>query len=197
MKYPAGRTQPPPKSIWGVDLPLLVPDALFGPTQTMMLRVAASWWRSPFHRLRADAELAQWIAGTLITLRGEAQVYPEVPRSEVAQGSEEEGIKSPLREVISMGGGVREWAAMLSVHPRTLSRRCRSIWGISARELYQAERLSRAEALLLEEEMSIVSIAKWCGFASREAFSAWFATETGLPPAKWRAQQCSSLRYCP
>ena len=177
-KYVRGKEQPPSSQIWGVDLPTVLPESLFELTRTMIFRVNTLWWRTRFHQLQADAELARWIS--LLVQAGQE-----------AKGSHEEftGIEEEvkvLRDSLSQGIGVGEWAVLLGVHPRTLHRRCEQNRKETPHQILNRVRLERAEVLLLQPEASIPEVAKSCGFATREAFSSWFAHQKGESPGRWR-----------
>jgi AraC-like DNA-binding protein len=176
-KYPPGRAQPEPMEVWGMNVPMIVPEALVDATRTMLFRVNTLWWREGAHRLRADAELALWISQWLLA----GSTVDASPRREPL----EPDIRV-LKENLDQGIGVREWAALLGIHPRKLHRRCESVTGCTPHRLLDRIRLERAESLLLDLGEEIPTIAKQCGFSSREAFSTWFAKRTGQPPGRWR-----------
>ncbi len=177
-KYGPGKEQPPAHEIWGVDLSMWVPDALLEATRTMVFRVNILWWRGAFYQLQAHAELARWLSLLL-----QAQVEP-VCSSDSFRGLEEE-VKV-LQDGLSQGIGVGEWAALLGIHPRTLHRRCLEHQNGTPHHILDRVRLERAEGMLLQPGTPIPAITKSCGFATREAFSAWFCKQQGIPPVEWR-----------
>jgi len=177
MRYPEGKAQSPSRAIWGRELPVRISGSLLQATRTMILRVNTLWWRSPAHRLLADAELARWLAGLLLV--GE----PE-PAGGSVDGMDQE--IQVLQDALNQGIGVGDWAALLGMHPRMLARRCGDIAGVTPHQLLNRVRLQRAEEQLLRPAIPIPHIAKSCGFGNRESFSVWFARQTGVPPAQWR-----------
>jgi AraC-like DNA-binding protein len=142
----------------------------------MMFRVNTLWWRSPLHRLQADAELARWIPRMLL----------EAPEASMPEANELADELAVLRGALNQGIGVRDWAALLGLHPRTLARRCRESTGLTPHQVLDQVRLQRAEVQLLQPEVPIPHIARNCGFATREAFSAWFSKCKGCAPVQWR-----------
>jgi AraC-like DNA-binding protein len=177
MRYPPGKEQPGPEKVWGAPLPLFVGPDLLETTRTLLLRVNTLWWRAGAFRLRADAELGVWISRLLCAEAAGA--------AGVESASEGEDIRV-LRDALDQGIGVGDWAGLLGIHPRTLHRRCRDHHHATPHEVMNRVRLEVAESLLLDPGRDIPDAAKRCGFSTREAFSAWFARQTGHPPGRWR-----------
>lgn len=178
-KYLPGKKQPDPESIWGVKIPVVLPSPLYELTRTMLFRTNTLWWRGMGYSLQADAILAQWLAQLVV------HVQEASPDSQSQfEGLEQEVVV--LQEALSHGAGVKEWASILEVHPRTLYRRCQSALQCSPHDVMNQVRLERAESLLLRPDATVLHVAKECGFSTRESFSQWFTTQTGEPPVRWR-----------
>jgi len=178
-KYLPGKEQPSPQAVWGVELPLLVPDSLLEATRTMLFRVNTLWWRTPFHHLQANAELARWLSQLVLS----AADTPTDGTQSFAGLQEEVKV---LKDALGQGVGIREWAALVGIHPRTLHRRCLETLNRTPHQVLSQVRLERAEELLLQPDVTVPVIAHNCGFANREAFSRWFVKERGMAPVQWR-----------
>ena len=50
----------------------------------------------------------------------------------------------------------------------------------------QAQRLARAQALLVQPGLSLAAIALACGFADQSHFTRVFTRHMGMPPGTWR-----------
>jgi transcriptional regulator GlxA family with amidase domain len=75
--------------------------------------------------------------------------------------------------VMSTGGFIRVFSRALGVSPQRYLVRLR---------------IGQASSLLLQTSLSLEAIAERCGFCDRSYFSAVFRRETGMPPARFRAE---------
>jgi AraC-like DNA-binding protein len=86
------------------------------------------------------------------------------------------------------GLGVDEAARALGLTGRTLQRRLQNE---STTFLSEARRATvrRAKHLLVTTDVKIAEVARAVGCTTAQHFTEVFRTETGMPPATWRAQQ--------
>jgi AraC-like DNA-binding protein len=77
-------------------------------------------------------------------------------------------------------------AALLSMHPRTLSRRLQAE-GTTFRAIVEAVRRETAEQLLVYTAMPNTEIADALAYADPAVFTRAFRRWTGQPPSRWRA----------
>ncbi len=184
-KYPGDEEQPSPEEIWGEPLPLLLSEVQLAATRRMMFRVNGLWWRSDWHRLQGDAELALWIAGLMLPKgiqQAVSDIFPEASSAFVKQ-------IELLDQLLDSGMNIQGWAGALELNARTLSRRCHAETGLSPSQVLEQLRSVRAQEYLRDPDQRISSVARRCGFETREAFSAWFRRRFSEPPARWRQQQ--------
>jgi len=82
--------------------------------------------------------------------------------------------------------GAREMAVAVSLEPRTLQRKVKSLTGLTPAQFLRAYRLRCASEALLASRQSVSEIAFDCGFSSPQYFTRVFRREYGLPPDQWR-----------
>jgi AraC family transcriptional regulator len=83
-------------------------------------------------------------------------------------------------------GSLSELAAVVGVHPVTLSRGFRKAYGCSVGTYLRRLRVARAARELAETDAPLAEIALAAGFADQSHFSNVFRRETGLPPSAFR-----------
>jgi AraC family transcriptional regulator len=82
--------------------------------------------------------------------------------------------------------GLGEVAAAVGVHPVTLARGFRKVYGCSVGDYLRWLRLARAARQLVETDAALAEIAFAAGFADQSHFSNAFRRETGLSPSAFR-----------
>ncbi len=92
-----------------------------------------------------------------------------------------------LREHPEKNWGNPELAQKANFSENAFIRRFREVTGVPPQRYLLKQRLNRAAALLLENELSIDEIALSCGFCDRNYLSKMFRKHFGLPPGRFRA----------
>lgn len=125
----------------------------------------------------ADPELRRQLHDT-ITLRW-AMRQPDL---------RERVLRILVPSVFSGGQLLEETAEKLGMTPVTLHRGLKR-QGCTFRDLLKEARFEMASQFLIDARMSIAQIAEVLGYSEVSAFNRFFASQCGLPPAKWRAKQ--------
>jgi AraC-like DNA-binding protein len=76
----------------------------------------------------------------------------------------------------------------LGIHPRALQRQLERE-GRSFATLLNEVRRELALRYLASPAHSVSSVARMSGYATPSSFTRWFASEFGMPPAQWRAEE--------
>lgn len=110
----------------------------------------------------------------------EGKRVPGVPRwlSRARDHVDQEWIDPP---------SLSDLAEEASVHPVYLARAFRRYYGRSVGELVRRKRVDRAVGALLDEEMSLSSLALRLGFYDQSHFTKCFRKATGMTPGEVRA----------
>ena len=82
---------------------------------------------------------------------------------------------------------LEELAEAAAFSPFHFHRLYRELTGETPAETASRERLSRAAAILVREEVPVEAVARRCGYGSAAAFTRAFRAAYGVPPAAYRA----------
>ncbi|MEO8684198.1 MAG: helix-turn-helix domain-containing protein [Devosia sp.] len=93
-----------------------------------------------------------------------------------------EFIADNFREDIDMN----DIAARADVHPKSAMRIFKKTTGMTLHKYLSLLRLSYAQALLMNEDMSVIDVAMECGYGSLGAFNTSFARLAGKSPSQFR-----------
>jgi len=100
-----------------------------------------------------------------------------------------EEIRSVARPlVVSQSCKVEQIASILSMHPRTLNRRLKSL-NTSFREIVGEIRYELAKQMLTDDGLSIIKISNTFGYADASEFTRAFRRWSGMTPSAWRIQK--------
>jgi LacI family transcriptional regulator len=91
-----------------------------------------------------------------------------------------------IRERACEGLRLKDFSRMTSLSRRTLERRVRDLLGRSPKDEITRVQLEKAKALLVETDLTVVTIAAKCGFHQPKYFSQVFHAKIGTPPALYR-----------
>ncbi|MCX5688763.1 MAG: AraC family transcriptional regulator [Planctomycetota bacterium] len=119
----------------------------------------------PLKDLRRGEAAAKGSAGDLGVLAG---VITKVRK----------GLSGPLRAA--------DLAAASGVSVYQCDQRMRQVFGLTAMQYLQRERVSEAMRLLKETDHSAMQIASLCGYSDQSAFTRQFRRATGLSPVQYR-----------
>jgi len=89
--------------------------------------------------------------------------------------------------IISGQVSIKEVAAALSMHPRSLLRKLKAR-GTTFRELLNGTRFEVACQLLAGTRLRITEIGLIFGYSETAVFTRWFERRSGLAPSEWRAR---------
>jgi AraC family transcriptional regulator len=142
--------------------------------------------------LRLHAELCHMdsaaplaIEGLMLELLATASRQPEsVPRRSPPGWLQQ--VRCRIEEGVTGTLGVTEVANLVGVHPVTLARTFRRVYGCTMGEYVRRRRLERAMQQLRESNASLVSIALANGFADQSHFTNLFRRYTGVTPSAFR-----------
>ena len=93
-----------------------------------------------------------------------------------------------LREHCAEKLSLEELAKSCFYNPAYLSRRFKEHFGLTITDFLAHSRLEKAQALLLEGNLSVDEIARECGFGSKNAFYRLFRQARGVTPGQYRRQ---------
>ena len=88
--------------------------------------------------------------------------------------------------VLSGSQSLSSTARQIGMHPRRLNRALQAR-GTSFRSILKLARLEMASQLLIDTQVSIRDVANIMGYSEVSAFTRFFASVTGSPPAEWRS----------
>jgi LacI family transcriptional regulator len=91
-----------------------------------------------------------------------------------------------IREHACEGLRLKDFVRMTNLSRRTLERRVRGLLGRSPKEEITRVQIERSQQLLVETDLSVVAVAKKCGFSQPKYFSQVFHAKVGTPPAAYR-----------
>jgi len=139
------------------------------------------------YRLRSGAALFEVLARLAEGFLHEDGMLPALPQvalqtasrlaelidREIAQGDSNVCIESAIRR--------------LGYHPDYGNMLFRQVYGMSARQYRSLVKLKRAKTLLLDNEMSVQSVAEHMGYSDTAHFSRQFKRWTGMSPIAYRS----------
>ncbi|MFI5179871.1 MAG: helix-turn-helix domain-containing protein [Thermoanaerobaculia bacterium] len=118
------------------------------------------------------------LVGTSRDVRAPAQGSEEFADLAEAVRTIQEEFHHPLR--------VEDLAALARISPWQLTRRIRTLFGLTPTQLIIRTRLDAARRMLASHGESIGQIAVACGYCDQSAFSRQFKASVGLTPAQYR-----------
>jgi AraC-like DNA-binding protein len=157
-------------------------------TRLKLPRLERVSWGRPAHRLTFAASVLE-TPFQLADAAAQKLAADQCERELAALDLEGGRFSSRVRELVLSEKGVLDVDAVaksLAVSARTLKRRLASE-GTSYSELLEAERRSRAEAMLRSTQLSVKEIAAALGYADTAAFSHAFQRWTGKSPTDARS----------
>lgn len=108
------------------------------------------------------------------------ELFVQQPRGELLHP-----IATALTEDPADQRGLADWAALLDVSPRTITRAFRAETGLSFARWQAVVRAQRA-VLLLAQGAGVEAVAEQVGYRSASAFGVAFRRTTGLTPGRFR-----------
>ncbi len=180
--------QPGPQQLWGLDLPLVLPEAWQEASECMIRQVCDRWWQDDaLGRFRCHTLLAAWLGWVVERCRPQGldrQTAATLPNW--VQAAEDYA-----RQSLGTGVRVRDLAALVGMHRNAFTRAYQMIRGHHPRAFLAQARLQLACSLLRDTPHDLRRIATTVGHASVASFSRDFRHRTGLSPGRWRRQERS------
>lgn len=126
------------------------------------------------------------ITSYLVDLHGRAAPAAGPRTRRVLSRSHEARAKEMLRDKIDGAISVAEIADACKLSRSYFIHAFRETTGQTPHQWLIAQRLERAQALLLDFERPLADVAAACGFADQSHFTRVFSQYTGTPPGTWR-----------
>jgi len=118
--------------------------------------------------------------------RGATATRPRTNR--LLSRSHEARVKEMLRSKMNGGISIAEIADACNLSRSYFIHAFRETTGQTPHQWLIAQRIERAQALLMDFERPLVEIATACGFADQSHFTRVFSQYTGKPPGAWRRE---------
>lgn len=164
--------QPGSRDVLGCDLPRTIPDGFLAETRKLMM-IAYDAWLSPVHRLRANAQLAGWIAALSWEVMGKQPVGFDQAIAYARHHLDHELTTSQLISISGLGR-------------RKFRDSVQQQFGCLPRALINRLRLDAAANLLRTTDQSIEAIAHRSGYRDQSAFCRAFRIRFGRSPGASR-----------
>ncbi len=178
--------QPGSRAVWGIELPLKIPKAL----QAMFARrldPLVNLWRGqePHDQFQANSELASLLAIWVRNQTLESNLSP-ASKPHLAPETRIRRAEDIAHTRLNHGFSVDEFAAAAGLQRAQFTRVYQKLRGTSPGQALRDMRLSEAERLLGNTNLSVFEIAKLVGYPSTTVFGRFFASRHGVSPSKWR-----------
>jgi AraC-like DNA-binding protein len=174
--------QPPPLEIWGVSLPVLVPEPLQSLFSEAIPRIIGL--------VKRGDRLAYLEATTTLSSLMLTWVAYEWKRASPAGGFDAESrvARAELlaRQNLGAGFSVADFARAANLSRSQFSLLYSRLRGISPGIFLRQERLRQAEALLLRSDLPLSEIGALVGYPDPSVFGRVFRSAHGLSPRSWR-----------
>ena len=183
MRYATRQPQPQPAEVWGLDLPVLIPESLFENTRILLTTANTRWYGDAFDRAAADALLAQWLITFLESLR---------PRNKACQLTRAIGdhrAKSYVQfawDNLTMIDHSKTWAELIKIGRHQLNRVLQQATQRTTSETLNLLRREKVLNLIHDDQHTLGFISMQCGFHSVATFNRWFQRHFSCSPATYR-----------
>lgn len=177
--------QPSPREVWGVDLPVRVPEGLAGLFADGIPRIVDQWRK----HTSVDIMAAQHrLAGLLLAWVTAAARDKDGP-SQTDVGHRLLRAEMVARESLGQVFGVSEFAAAAGLSRSRFSVLYRRHTGQTPARFLRETRLRQAEALLLGSGLTVAEIGRIVGYRDPSVFGRVFRRAKGCTPAVWLRRQ--------
>ena len=177
--------QPSPREVWGIDLPVLLPELFWPRIRDLLPGIIASWKTGQtLGILRAQHDLAglllEWVCSEL-----GRSAQPEF----LSTRERVERAEARVRNDLAAGVSVSDMAAAAGYSRSRFSEVYFELRKQSAGQFLLHSRMVRAKALLEQTTLPAKTVAQLVGYQDSTAFGRAFRTELGLSPLAWRKRQ--------
>lgn len=169
------KPQPAPLEIWGVDLPIEIPEPFVRSAIDCVLWCNARYWRDTSQLLRANRHLGGWLLDLVDYLMGE-------PEPEDWLGRLEHYCRQQMCHRLT----VQQLARHAGMSRQTLRCRLEKQCGKTPKRFVEEIKTETACKLLRTSDLKVTDVAHHCGYASHAVFTRSFRRVTGLSPSEWR-----------
>lgn len=174
--------QPDPAAIWGVELPILLPQDLWPACRDALPAIVTGWQSGDrWGTLRAQQRL-----GDLLLSIAEWAAARAAPQRD----HDEERIARAERvalQSLAQPFGVEAFAAAAGLRRSQFHRRYREVRGETPAAFLRRQRLACAARLLRDQALSAAAIGRMVGYDDPAVFSRAFRAAYGATPGAWRA----------
>lgn len=180
-----GDEQPDPRSLWGVDIPLILDHTIAATVARQLQPILALWWLDPLRRLRANGLLHLLVTHLVEHYHDDQRAF-EIP-VQPAHAELDPRILQVERLLVSR---LNTWttsdmAAAAGMERSAFSRLYHQQRGEPPGAMLDRARRSYAMSCLSAANPDLRHISASIGFSSLSSFSRWFRRQTGRSPMDW------------
>jgi AraC-like DNA-binding protein len=181
---PVPQLQPPPREVWGVDLPVPLPGAVAARCARELPGLVARWSGGG---LLGVLEATHQLAGLLHALV--AAVWPGEPDPAPSEQSIAARLRSAeevARASLATGFSVEDFAAAAGWSRSRFAAIYQRERGEAPGIFLRRERLRAAAGLLRAPALALAEVARLVGYADATVFGRAFRGEYRITPGRWR-----------
>ena len=183
------KAQPSPRDVWGVDLPVLVPEPLDELFARRLPHLVDQWKR---HTPLSVMESQHSLAGLLLALVSTAWRSQAVaPVDTAAQLARAEAV---ARESLGADFGVTEFAAAAGYSRSRFSVLYRRHTGRSPGHFLRSLRMQQATVLLQNSSLQIAEVGRLVGYSDPTVFGRVFRQAHGCSPSQWQMRMTQGAK---
>jgi len=173
-------SQPKAQEVWGVDIPLILPEHLWPWLMARVRMISGLWWRGGREHFKANMRLNEILEHlTDVLLQG--QLLPSSPTHSWLIA-----VERAAAERVASLQNVRDLAAIAGMSPAHFSRRFTEIVEKSPGAWLRQRRLAAAADLLRSSDLSIQNVALQVGFRRASALNQAWRAAYHCTPSEWR-----------
>ncbi len=174
--------QPDPHEVWGVDLPVVIPDSLRELFAESVPRIVRCWKRhTPLDMMESRHALGG-LQLALVTSVSSRNTPPATFDTETRIARAEAVALESLSSVF----GVSEFAAAAGLSRSRFSVLYHQHRGITPAVFLREARLRQAEAMLSSTKLPVEEVGKMVGYRDPSVFGRVFRRAHGCAPSVWR-----------
>ena len=173
--------QPRAREVWGVDLPVIVPEPHAEFFRQRLFEVVRTWHqRSPVCVLRATEMLGDLLLRLVEHEYHGEDVEPQTLEARILKA------ESVAKRSLGLAFGVDEFAAEAGLSRSRFSALYKDFRGISPGAFLRQERMQLAVELLARTRLTVAEVGASVGYPEPTAFGRVFRMHTGTSPSDWR-----------
>jgi len=177
--------QPSPLEIWGIDLPILLPERLWVRIAESLPEIVTGWRTGKAPRmLRAQYEL-EGLLLNWVTFEWERASQPNT----LSARERIERAEALVRNDLAAGLGASDMATAAGYSRSRFAEVYFQLRKQSPGQFLLQSRISRAKSLLRQTDLPAREVAQLVGYSDSTAFGRAFREVCGLTPLAWRKQK--------